>query len=170
MSDAAALGYSWSDLSLPAASTAPLPPEPLARVRAAVTGANGVVLDGAGATVHVPLAVPAGGDAPLELVLTDVQLGTAGANGGFVFNVFVNLPAASAPADKESTYYVDSFGSFEISVERVMGMTPVTLTFNLQKPLALQGGTFAALDISFVAYGHPGPGPLVRIGNVAVTP
>jgi tyrosinase len=169
MADADALGYTWSDLALPVSPSSQLPPEPLARVRgAAFTGANAVSLDSGGATVHVPLGTPVAAGATIDLVLTDVRLAAAGANGGFAFNVFVNLPAAATPRTKESTYYVDSFGSFEISIEQVMGMTPVTLTFSLQRPLALQGGTFSALDISFVAYGNPGAGPLVTIGSVTV--
>jgi len=168
MADSTTLGYTWSDLSLPVAPATTLPLEPLARVRGiANAGASAVSLDSAGATVHVPLAAPVGAGAEIDLVLTDVRLGAAGANGGFAFNVFVNLPASSTPESKESTYYVDSFGSFEISIEQVMGMTPVTLTFSLQRPLALQGRTFSALDISFVAYGNPGAGALVTIGNVA---
>ena len=171
MADSSTLGYTWSDLSLPVAPSTPLPTEPLARVRGvAITGANAVSLDGNGATVHVPLGAPVAGGTAIDLVLSDVRLGAAGANGGFAFNVFVNLPTASTPGTRESAYYVDSFGSFEISIEQVMGMTPITLNFSMQRPLALQGGTFAALDISFVAYGNPGAGPLVTIANVAVAP
>lgn len=168
LSDTANFGYGWSSVALPVAPATSLPPEPLLRVRAAATGASGVSLDTTGATVHIPLAAPANGSATVDLVLTDVQLAAAGANGGFSFNVYVNLPSTSTPLSRESEYYVDTFGSFEISIQDVMGMTPVTLTFDLQRALALQGGTFAALDISFVANGDPGAGPLVTIGNVAV--
>ncbi|MDQ2993117.1 MAG: hypothetical protein M3R30_09910 [Candidatus Eremiobacteraeota bacterium] len=127
-----------------------------------------MTLDASGATVHLPLAMPASGAAPVDLVLTDVRLGPAGSNDGFSFAVYVNLPPTSTPPSREIAYYVDTFGSFEISIEQVMGMTPVTLTFSLQKPLGLQGGTFGALDLSFVANGRPASGTLVTIGSATV--
>ncbi len=166
--DAASFGYGWSSLALPIPPVGRLPPEPSVRVRLALAGPSGVTLDASGATVHVPLATPVSGAAPVDLVLTDVQLGPAGANGGFSFTVYVNLPSTSTPESREIEYYVDTFGSFEISIEQVMGMTPVTLTFNLRKPLGLQGGTFGALDLSFVANGGPASGTLVTIGSVTV--
>ncbi len=166
--DTASFGYGWSSLALPVPPGGSLPPEPSVRVRLALAGPNGVTLDASGATVHVPLSTSVSGAAPVDLVLTDVQLGPAGADGGFSFTVYVNLPATSTPENREIEYYVDTFGSFEISIEQVMGMTPVTLTFNLRKPLALQGGTFTALDLSFVANGDLAAGTLVTIGSVSV--
>lgn len=169
--DVAALGYAWGDLALPVAPVTTLPLEPAAslRVPAAPQAPSRIALDANGLTVHVSLAAPVAAGAPVTVTLDDVRLEAGGANGGFAFHAYVNLPASTTPGSRERAYYLGSFGSFEISIEISMGMTPVRLTFDAGDPLALQGGTFSSLAISFVAYGRGRPGTLVSLGSVSAS-
>jgi len=169
--DTAGLGYVWDNVSLPAIPPgADLPAEPAVRHRSRASGSSGALdLDITGASVTIPLSAPVSGSSTVTLTLDGVQLTAAGAKGGYNFNLYVNLPPAATAETLEAEYFVGTIGAFAVSVEAMMSGGPIDLRFELQNALALQGGSFDALTISFVGTGAIAAGqPLVTIGGLSI--
>lgn len=137
------------------------------------------------AMLNPSAATTAGSEAgPLRVVLDNVQVTRLGEEGGYFYNVYVNLPdpgSATAPA---KAYLLGSIGSFEISVARMKasmkgagmhGMDmhdadagPVRLEFPLTAALQrIWPIRLDRLTISFVRVDggrKPRPGEVIRVG------
>lgn len=111
----------------------------------------------------------------INLVLEDVRLTAVGKEGGFFYDVYVNLPAGrSSP---KSARLVGSFGPFEIATAAAHphsghgGGSGVTLTLAATEALRdLSPAALKRLTISFVRVGGPiSPrGPAITVGSFRV--
>jgi tyrosinase len=122
----------------------------------------------------------------LRVVLDNVRLTGLGKQGGYFYNVYVNLPAPGGAGAPAQAYLLGSVGPFEISVAQMQaamkgggahGMhgnddAPVRLVFPLTDALQRIWPTrLDRLTISFVRMdggGKPGRGEAIRIGAFRV--
>lgn len=181
------LGYTFADLTLPKPPPRTLPTAPPVLVRGAANASGPLSLGAASASVDIPIspalqprlhATAQTGGPSIDVVLTGVQLTDVGANGGYSFNVYLNLP--SKPIDEtatsDETYYVGSINSFSISAMQTMQPGAVTLRFPASLALQAQAraGTLNARDlrVSFVRVGGsekaPASATLVKIASVRI--
>ncbi|MFM0139850.1 tyrosinase family protein [Caballeronia grimmiae] len=85
----------------------------------------------------------------VKLVLDGVALSAAAQNGGFFYNVYVNLPATGDIDSVKADHFVGTVGAFEISTMKHHGMN--MLSYDVTEQLARGGlGNGAQIVVSFV--------------------
>ncbi len=186
MADSRNLGYTFADLTLPTKVATALPTEPPVLLRGAKSVSGPLTLGGRNFTLALPIAendqprlralAKSAAAARVNLVLEDVQLTELGKKGGFVINVYVNLPkkAIAQTAESDERYLIGSVDSFSISTKQMMEHGPISLTFSAARALADQAhaGALNAKDVlvSFVGFGsaeHATAGEeFVKVGRV----
>ena len=164
-------------------------------------GAGQFALDERSATFEIPLppqsanhvrslmigpAAASGGQAPLELVLDDVQLTRLGEEGGFFYKVFLNLPDRGPSTRQESDYLLGVIGPFEITVAQMRkrmdmglpmdgsghahGKGPLAVSLRLPVMETLRRNWPVSLDklsVSLVRVGRPNrTGTTIRVGQM----
>ena len=163
--------------SLPTSTTAMLaplaleleavPPRPIGSHTVSLGGARALALNERSASVNVPLTPQDGNrvrtlllqqtgrrqasDA-IRVVLDGVRLTGAGANGGFFYNVYINLPEQVGGTLPESAYLLGTLGPFEISTAQHHAMGgAVRLTFPATEALQrISPQPLDRLSVSFV--------------------
>lgn len=122
----------------------------------------------AGTETPPPVSLPAF-TPQVSIVLTDVALTDVGRQGGFFYNVFVNLPASGrAP---EATRLVGSFGPFEVATATHGDHGHARIVFPATEVLRdLPRDALRRLTVSFVRVDGPiAPrGPAITIGGFSV--
>ena len=189
------------------AGSAAMPPVRPASIQAAPLGvARPLALDERSVSVDVPLttrdagrlrstmlqpgaAAPTDGQGgPLRVVLDGVRLTDLGEKGGYLYDVYLNLPAPDRAAAPGAAYLLGSVGAFEVSVARMQagmragGMSgrgthaahggDARLVFPASDALRrLWPNRLDRLTISFVRIDgarRPARGEVVRIGRFSV--
>ncbi|MFM0049405.1 tyrosinase family protein [Caballeronia grimmiae] len=85
----------------------------------------------------------------VKLVLDGLAITTEGQNGGFFYNVYLNLPAAGDIDAVKSEHFVGTVGAFEISTATHHGMK--MLSYDVTDQLARLGvGNASEMVVSFV--------------------
>jgi tyrosinase len=148
-----ALGYTYDDLSLPEAPPDLMLPAQSPSTLRADRMEHWLVFGAENLSLLVPIApalqptLRAFTTSPLAqrneayvVALDGVNLTAAGRRGGYVFNVYMNLPTVATPesADTDAAYYLGPIDSFTISVAQMMQPGPATLTFPASLALQLQ--------------------------------
>jgi tyrosinase len=173
MNDSKNLGYTYDNLSLPTApQNAVLPVRPSVVAQGANNSAGAIALGLRPVTIEIPLDGLVASANSVSVVLDDVHLTALGAHGGYDFSVYANLPTVRTPIAQARSFEIGEFGSFNLSMPRMNGMTMSpgagrTLRFTATSP-------GRSLFLSFVAYGGPAgaksDAELVRIGRISVVP
>ncbi|KIG03035.1 tyrosinase family protein [Caballeronia concitans] len=105
----------------------------------------------------------------VKLVLDGIALSAAAQNGGFFYNVYVNLPATGDIDSVKADYFVGTIGAFEISTMKHHGMK--MLSYDVTEQLARGGpGNAAQIVVSFVRISGPNSpnGDAVSVDEVRV--
>ena len=173
MNDTNNLKYTYDDLSLPAPPRgASLPARPSVVAKGSENSAGAISLGLRPVTIEIPLRGLVASANSVAVVLDGVQATAIGARGGYDFSVYSNLPTVRTPIAQERSFEIGEFGSFDLSMPQMKGMTMSpgggrTLRFTAAEP-----GT--SLFLSFVAYGAPAgvasDTELVRIARITVVP
>jgi tyrosinase len=173
MNDTRDLGYKYEDVSLPHAPPgASLPALPAVVARGSENAAGPISLGLRPVTVEVPLDARLAGAKSVDVVLDGVQATELGAQGGYDFSLFANLPAVRVPVAQAASFEIGEFGSFDLSMPRMNGMNVSPSGGRTLRFAAASPG--ASLFLSFVAYGGPAganrDAALVRIARISVIP
>jgi tyrosinase len=115
-----------------------------------------------------PAQLTAGTVQSVRLVLDDLRLLGAGANGGYFYNIYLNLPPTGDAGDAQR-YFLGTVGPFEIAGASHHGAA--TLTFPATEVLArLSASELQDVTVSFVRVNGetPARGPVVSMGEVRI--
>ncbi|HEV3091190.1 MAG TPA: tyrosinase family protein [Candidatus Cybelea sp.] len=170
MNDSENLGYTYSDLSLPAPPRgASLPLRPGVVATGFANAAGPIALDLRPVTIEIPLDERTARASFVDVVLEGVEMTALGERGGYDYTVYANLPASPAPLSEGSRFEIGEFGSFTLSTPPMTGMAmPAngsTLRLRAQRP----GSTLALSFVAFAAGSRvPASSALVRIGRITV--
>lgn len=120
------------------------------------------------AAVSPPAQMTAGTFQSVWLVLDNLQLLGAGANGGYFYNIYLNLPPAG-DAGNARRYFAGTVGPFEIAGASHHG--GATLTFPVTELLAgLSTSELQDVTVSFVRVNGESParGAVISMGEVRI--
>ncbi|HEX8884204.1 MAG TPA: tyrosinase family protein [Noviherbaspirillum sp.] len=120
------------------------------------------------AAVSSPAQLSARTVQSVRLVLDDLRLLGAGANGGYFYNIYLNLPP-TGDAGNAQRYFVGTVGPFEIAGASHHGAA--TLAFPATEVLArLSASELQDVTVSFVRVNGetPARGPVVSMGEVRI--
>ena len=164
MSDTENLGYTYSDLSLPAPPPgAALPLRPAVVATGSENAAGPISLNLNPITIEIPLDARLASSRSVDVVLEGVMLTALGLQGGYDFSVYANLPTTRTPVTQDGKFEIGELGSFQLSMPRMNGMTQ---RFTVKEP-------GRSLLLSFVAFGSPAGVPrtaeLIRIARITVS-
>jgi tyrosinase len=163
-------------------------PRTISATRRSLGGVSGVVLTEAPVSAHLPLAASAlqslqdavsvaisppaqvtpGTFQSVKLVLDNLQLLGAGANGGYFYNIYINLPP-TGDAGNAQKYFLGTVGPFEIAGASHHG--PATLEYAATEALARLSATeLQEVSIAFVRVSGEKPphGAVLRIGEARI--
>lgn len=169
------LGYRYDDVSLPKAPAgAALPVQPAVVATGAARAAGPIALRLEPVTIEIPIDADALRAPSLALTLDGVALTDRGADGGYSFGVYVNLPHARTALSQEAAFSIGEIGPFELSMPGMQGMLRFGLADALRRQTELRYAvTPSSLRISFVPFGKPSGvarnAELIRISRLSVT-
>lgn len=166
-----------------------VPGRAISAARRSLGGVTSVVLTEASVSAQLPLAAadvqrlqdaaaaaasPGGAPAPgtfqsVRLILENVRLLGNGANGGYFYNVYINMPASGDVTDVRQRYFVGTVGPFEIASAAHHGSS--TLTLQASEPLSqMSPSDLQQVIVSFVRVNGENPprGQVLRIGEVRI--
>jgi tyrosinase len=128
-----------------------------------------VVQNAVAAALSPPAQLAANTDRSVKVVLDNLQLLGAGANGGYFYNIYINLPPSGDAAGGGQKYLLGTVGPFEIAGASHHGPAilefPATELLSNLSPPELQEVTISFERIS----GENAPrGPVLRIGEVRI--
>jgi tyrosinase len=118
--------------------------------------------------VSPPAQLAAGTVQSVSLVLDNLQLLGAGANGGFFYNIYLNLPP-TGDAGNAQRYFLGTVGPFEIAGASHHGAA--TLTLPATEMLSrLSASELQDVTVSFVRVSgeNPARGGVIRMGEVRI--
>jgi tyrosinase len=118
--------------------------------------------------VSPPAQLTAGTVQSARLVLDNLQLLGAGANGGFFYNIYLNLPP-TGDAGNAQRYFLGTVGPFEIAGASHHGTA--TLTLPVTEMLStLSASELRDITVSFVRVSgeNPARGGVIRMGEVRI--
>jgi tyrosinase len=124
--------------------------------------------DAVSAAVSPPAQITAGTLQSVKLVLDSLQLLGAGANGGYFYNIYINLPV-NGDAGNAGRYFLGTVGPFEIAGASHHG--PATLEYPATEVLSQFSATeLQDVTISLVRVSGENPprGAVLRIGEVRI--
>jgi tyrosinase len=104
----------------------------------------------------------------VDLVLDNLELSEAGKNGGFYYQVYLNVPASEGTLNRPTSFLLGTLGPFQISGATHHGHGPAQLRYKLARgmlpPSTLRVGM---VSVSFVRIdGDKSPrGPAIGVGE-----
>jgi tyrosinase len=128
-----------------------------------------VVQNAVAAALSPPAQLAANTDRSVKVVLDNLQLLGAGANGGYFYNIYINLPPSGDADGGGQKYLLGTVGPFEIAGASHHGSA--TLEFPATEVLShLSSSELQEVTISFERIsGENAPrGPVLRIGEVRI--
>jgi tyrosinase len=160
------------------------PGRAIAANRRSLGGVKDVALDENSLSAQLPVlaantqllhAIAAGGQASPEgyksvkVVLDDIKITGAGRNGGFFYNVYVNLPLSGDVTTSRQKYFLGTLGAFELAGVAHHGST--TLEYPATEVIAgMTPADLGEVTISLVRVnGENAPGgQVLRVGEMRV--
>jgi tyrosinase len=171
MNETENLGYTYSDLSLPKQPAgAALPLRPAVVATGSVNAAGPIALDLRPVTIEIPLDSRAASAQFVDVVLDGVEMTPVGAQGGYDYSVYANLPVTRTALDQNGRFEIGELGSFTLSMPPMKGMAmPSNGTSTLRFRASSPGSRLA---LSFVAFAQGSRVPvdtaLVKIAAITI--
>jgi tyrosinase len=120
-------------------------------------------------------AIAAGGQATavgyksVKIVLDDIKISGAGKNGGFFYNVYLNLPVSGDATPTRQRYFLGTLGAFELAGVAHHGSStleyPATEAVSNMSPADLGEVTISLVRVN----GENAPrGQVLRVGEIRV--
>lgn len=132
---------------------------------------NAAVLAKIAAGQAASFAGTSGAYRSVHLVLDNIQISELGKQGGYFYQLYLNIPSSGVTSTQPASIYIGSFGPFEINAAMHHGGDHLQLKYGItQALLGASARGLSMMSVSFVRVSgdHSPAGGLIGLGEVRV--